>query len=96
MDIFGSRALTGELHSKGKYQVIRDDEIIADGLVLSNLKHHKKNVSTIEKGQECGISFKPNRSMSMDFERGDMLECYEETEMDEPRFDMKPGLEKTF
>ena len=96
MDIFGSKALTGELDSKGIYQVIRDDEIIADGLSISNLKHHKKNVSTIEKGQECGISFKPVRGMDLDFERGDMLECYEETEMDQPRFEMKPGLKKTF
>lgn len=56
-NIFGSKALSGDLHSNKLYQVIRDDEIIVEGLTVSNLKHHKKNVSLIEKGQECGISF---------------------------------------
>ena len=55
--IFGSKVLTGELFSKNKFRVIRDDEVIADKLTVMNLKHHKKNVSQIEKGQECGISF---------------------------------------
>jgi len=37
--------------------VTRFEEVIVDGLNISNLKHHKKSVSVIEKGQECGISF---------------------------------------
>ena len=76
MPIFGSKALSGELSSKDLYQVICDDEVIADGLSISNLKHHKKNVSLIEKGQECGISFHPKKGVELDFERGYILECY--------------------
>jgi len=94
--VFGSKAITGELHAKNRYQVIRNDEIIADGLTLSSLKHHRKNVSTIERGQECGISFNPQRGVELDFKRGDQLECYEEVEMEEERFEKKAGLTKTF
>ena len=94
--IFGSQALTGELHSKHLYQVIRGDEVIAEGLSLSGLKHHKKNVSLIEKGQECGISFNSKHGVDFDFQRGDVLECYEEVESALPKFSMKAGLEKTF
>ena len=57
MPIFGSKATIGELHSKNLYQVKRSGQILADGLTLSDLKHHKKKVSTIEKDQECGVSF---------------------------------------
>ena len=65
--IFGSKAQTGELHSKHKYQVIRDEEVIAEGLTLSGLKHHKKNVSMIEKGNECGVSFNSKHGVDLDF-----------------------------
>lgn len=43
--VFGSRILTGELVTKLKYQVVRNDEIVYDGLSLQSLKHHKKSVS---------------------------------------------------
>lgn len=59
--------LTGELHAKNKYHVIRDDEVIADKLTVMNLKHHKKNVSVIEKGQECGISFNAPKGIQFEF-----------------------------
>ena len=55
--IFGSKVLSGELHAKHKYRVVRDDEVIADELSISSLKQHKKTVSQLEKGQECGVSF---------------------------------------
>ena len=74
----------------------RDEEVLVDNLTLSNLKHHKKNVSVIEKGMECGISFHAPRGVELDFRRGDVIECYEEVEKDKPKFSMKPGLEKTF
>ena len=78
--IFGSKTMSGSLHSKHKYQVVRGDDVIADGLTLSGLKHHKKNVSVIEKGQECGVSFNSKHGVEIDFERGDIVECYEEVE----------------
>ena len=76
--------------------MIRNDEVILDGLTLSGLKHHKKNVSVIEKGQECGISFNAPKGVEIDFKRGDIIECYEEVEKDKPIFNKKPGLEKSF
>ena len=94
--IFGSKAISGELNSTSKYQIIRNDEIIEDDLTLSNLKHHKKNVSSIEKGMECGISFNSKRGQVLDFKKGDVIECYEEVELDELAFSTKGGLVKTF
>ncbi len=76
--------------------MIRDDEIIADGLTVSNLKHHKKTVSVIEKGQECGVSFNSARGVKIDWQRGDLLECYQEVDAEETKFDKTPGLVKTF
>ncbi len=94
--IFGSKALSGELHSKNKYQVVRGEYIVQDELTISTLKHHKKSVSLIEKGQECGISFNSKKGIEFDFKRGDILECYEEVEKAKPKFSLKPGLVKTF
>lgn len=65
--IFGSKAFSGELHSKHLYQVVRDDEVIAEKLTVSSLKHHKKTVSLIEKGQECGVSFNSRKGVDLDF-----------------------------
>jgi len=96
MTIFGSKTLSGELHSKNLYQIVRRDEVVADGLTISNLKHHKKSVSMIEKGQECGISFNQKKGVELDFKRGDIIECYEEVEKAKPKFSLKPGLVKTF
>jgi len=67
-----------------------------DGLKIDNLKHHKKNVSTIEKGQECGVSFVSKRGIEFDFQRGDVIECYHEVESAQPKFTMTPGIGKTF
>lgn len=95
--IFGSKTLSGELHSKNFYQIVRgNDYVVADGLTISNLKHHKKSVSIIEKGQECGISFNQKKGVDLDFKRGDIIECYEEVEKAKPKFTLKPGLVKTF
>ena len=55
--VFGSRVISGELNTKCKYQVIRNDEILKDGLTLSSLRHLKQTVQKMEKGNECGVVF---------------------------------------
>ena len=70
--------------------------MVSNSLTLSNLKHHKKNVSLIEKGQECGVSFNSKHGVDTDFKEGDLIECYEEVESAQPKFCMKAGLFKTF
>lgn len=55
--VFGSRVISGELNTKSKYQVIRNDEILKEGLALSSLKHLKQTVQKMEKGNECGVVF---------------------------------------
>ena len=93
--IFGSKIVSGELSSSLKYQITRDEEVIADGLTLASLKHHKKSVSSLDKGHECGICFSAKRS-SFECEAGDVIECYREVKNDEPRFSFKAGVVKSF
>jgi len=42
--VFGSRIMSGELNTKSKYQVLRNDEILVEGLSLSSLRHLKQQV----------------------------------------------------
>ena len=93
--IFGSKIVSGELSASLKYQITRDDEVIADGLSLASLKHHKKSVSSLDKGHECGICFDAKRS-SYECQSGDVIQCYREVKNDEPRFSFKPGVVKSF
>ena len=41
---------------------------------LSSLKSHRKDVTEMRKGSECGISFEG----FTDFKIGDQVQCYEE------------------
>ena len=78
-----------------KFRVVRDEEVIADNLTLSTLKHHKKSVSQIDKGMECGICFNSNQ-YGDNFDQGDIIECYEEVETDNYKFQFKAGVVRTF
>jgi len=91
--VAGSRILTGELHASYKYRLVRDEEVIADNLTLSSLKHHKKNVSLLDKGSECGISFNNFHETIL---KGDMIECYVDKKAEEFMFDMKAGVISSF
>jgi len=63
----------GNLNKKAKYRVLRGNKVIAEGLTLSTLKHHKDEVNEIKKGQDCGLSF-----FDFDeFKEGDVVEAYE-------------------
>ena len=71
--------MSGELNTKCKYQVVRNDEILKDGIQLSSLKHLKQTVQKMEKGNECGVVFEAH---DLEFQRGDVIECYLEKEND--------------
>ena len=71
--IFGSKVQNGQLFARHKYSVSRNDELIADELTIESLKQHKKTMSSIDKGQECGISFNSRRGLAFEFQRGDVL-----------------------
>ena len=94
--VFGSRVLTGELTTRLKYQVLRDGELVYDSLSLQSLKHHKKTVSQLEKGQECGVCFDLGKKHDVEFQRGDIIECYKEVKTDDPKFCFKAGVAKSY
>jgi len=52
-------------------------------LKLSSLKHVKKSVSKLEKGNECGISFSNFKDEIL---KEDMIECYVDKKADELKF----------
>jgi translation initiation factor IF-2 len=93
--VWGCRCITGELKSHLKYRVMRDEDVVANKVTIHNLKHLKKNVSSIEKGMECGISFN-SFDEEGDLMQGDIVECVEEVEQDTFKFEFKAGVTKTF
>ena len=56
-----------------EYCIIRDKEIVADGLNANNLKRVKEEVKDVRRGgEECGW----NLLDYIDIEEGDIVECY--------------------
>ncbi|KAJ4384540.1 translation initiation factor IF-2 [Didymella sp. IMI 355093] len=75
MKIAGSKVRNGVVERGSKARVLRGDTIIHDGLI-DNIKNQKKDVESMRKDTECGISFKDWE----DFKIGDKIQCYEETQ----------------
>ncbi|EER44324.1 mitochondrial initiation factor 2 [Histoplasma capsulatum var. duboisii H88] len=71
--IAGSRVRNGLISRSHKARVLRDKEVIYDGIITS-LKNVKKDVTEMRKGTECGIAFENWN----DFRVGDHVQCYEE------------------
>ncbi|KAJ5162991.1 Translation elongation/initiation factor/Ribosomal beta-barrel [Penicillium coprophilum] len=71
--IAGSRVRNGLINKTRKVRVLRGDEIVYDGTMIS-LKNVKKDVIEMRKDTECGIAFEN----WTDFAPGDHVQCYEE------------------
>ena len=56
------------------YRVMRDDKVVFTG-PLRNMKHHKNDVPSIQKGMECGLSF---GDQFRDIQQGDKIICVQE------------------
>ena len=69
--IAGSKVTEGTILRNTKARVIREDEEIADGEIVS-LKHLKDDAKEIREGFECGIGI-DNFSK---FKEGDIIVCY--------------------
>ena len=74
--IAGCYVTEGKIYRGSKARLIRDGIVIYTGQ-LASLKRYKDDVKDVVSGQECGSSLK-NFS---DIIAGDMIECYEETEI---------------
>ncbi|MCJ1393406.1 hypothetical protein MMC18_006280 [Xylographa bjoerkii] len=71
--VAGCRVRNGVISRGAKIRVLRDAEVVYNGL-LSSLKNQKKDVTEMRKGGECGMGFEG----FSDFKVGDQVQCYEE------------------
>jgi translation initiation factor IF-2 len=80
--VSGSRVLSGELvrslpneenHSPVMYRARRDNVIVREGLTCLMLKHFKDEVTSVEKGKECGVLLSNVDGLM----EGDTIECYQ-------------------
>ncbi|EKV08256.1 Mitochondrial translation initiation factor, putative [Penicillium digitatum PHI26] len=71
--IAGSRVRNGIINKTRKVRVLRGEETVYDGTMVS-LKNVKKDVTEMRKDTECGIAFEN----WTDFVPGDHVQCYEE------------------
>lgn len=78
-NIAGCRIINGVITKNAKVRVMRDGVEVYDGSIDS-LKQHKKEMSEMRKGNECGMSF----AKFEDLKAGDHIQTYETIE--------KPGV----
>lgn len=86
LPVAGCRVQKGQLDKKMKFRLIRGRDIVWEGS-LSALKHHKDDVQSVKTGMECGLSL----DNPVDFNVGDEIVCYEETEKRQ-RISWDPGF----
>ncbi|KZM26728.1 translation initiation factor IF-2 [Ascochyta rabiei] len=75
MKVAGSRVRNGVVERGNKARVLRGDTVVHDG-IIENIRNQKKDVESMRKDTECGISF----AAWDDFKIGDKIQCYEETQ----------------
>lgn len=80
--VAGSRCTKGVLKKDAFYKLIRNGEIIENGLQLSFMKHYKDDVEEIKRDTECGLMFVnnyivDNGAHTIRFLPQDTLICYE-------------------
>jgi translation initiation factor IF-2 len=74
--VAGCYVAEGKVFRTSKVRVIRDGIVIHTGEIAS-LKRFKDEVKEVVSGQECGIHIKDYN----DIQVGDIIECFEETEV---------------
>lgn len=74
--VAGCRCNYGMLTREAFYKLLRNKEVVAQGLQVYSLKHVKDEVKVIEKNKECGISFQEVAD-EVEFKPGDILVAYE-------------------
>ena len=71
--IAGCMVTSGKIFRKSNVRVVRSDEIIFEGKLLS-LKRFKDDVKEVAKGYDCGIQINEFN----DLVEGDIIQCYQE------------------
>ncbi|KAI1117682.1 initiation factor 2 [Nemania sp. NC0429] len=72
-NIAGCRVRNGIVERNALYRVLRGGKVIFDGK-LETLKHVKKDVMEMRKGNECGMGFEEFQDLQV----GDQVQAYEE------------------
>ena len=71
--MLGSTVREGEIKRNRKVYIVRDDEIIAEGKIVS-MRQGKNDVSQASKGSDFGFSIDGNVD---EVEVGDVVHCYD-------------------
>ena len=74
--IAGCRVVEGTVDKNAKVRVMRSEEVVYDGAILS-LKREKNETNEVKSGTECGISIKEFN----DFKVGDFIEVFSTEEV---------------
>ena len=74
--IAGCRVIEGTIEKNAKVRVMRSEEVVYDGDILS-LKREKNETNEVKSGTECGISIKE----FSDFKVGDFIEVFSTKEV---------------
>jgi len=74
--VAGCRVLDGVVQRGAHVRLIRDNVVIHEGR-LSQLKRFKDDAREVTAGQECGMAFENYQDMRT----GDVIECYNVTEV---------------
>ncbi|KAH8417452.1 hypothetical protein KR222_000252, partial [Zaprionus bogoriensis] len=85
--VAGCRCTKGVLKKSQRFRLLRNGEIIYDG-VLESMRHLKNEVDSIKKDVECGLRLKDAKVLP---EAGDTLQCYT-THMEAQQTDWDPGF----
>jgi len=75
--IAGCSVEKGNVQSKSKIRLFRNDKVIYEG-EMETLKHYNDNVKEVQAGSECGIMIKNYN----DLKEGDIIECFVLEEME--------------
>ncbi|XP_029107214.1 translation initiation factor IF-2, mitochondrial isoform X1 [Scleropages formosus] len=84
--VAGCRVKKGELDKKMNFRLVRNEEVLWEGL-LTSLKHMKNDVQTVKNGMECGLSLDKN----VNFMPGDEILCLEDVKV-EQKTSWDPGF----
>ncbi|KAJ9576526.1 hypothetical protein L9F63_025578, partial [Diploptera punctata] len=87
LPVAGCRCTKGVLKKSGKYRLVRGQEVIHEGTMVS-MRHLKNEVDSIKKDVECGLRLE---DMTVTFNPGDTLICYE-MKQEEQTTDWDPGF----
>jgi len=73
LKVAGLRVSDGYINKNMNFRLVRNGQIVHEGLEVVSLKKFKKEVKDLKNGDEGGISF---RKHMIDVNKGDVIECY--------------------